>query len=235
MFRQTTKLEDFNSLKQRLQISDENKASKKAKCELDLTNVLDNKIELAYKEACENRRFEIQMYWHRAGYFWAFIVSIYTAFFFVSGNDGSAIVYKEMIKLALSFLGFVFCLGFYFSNKGSKVWQENWEIHEGFLEDEVAVKLYKTFYYDENKNYSVSKINDVLCAMLSFFSFAFFIAVLVFSIQHWFEDFPFIIKAFLFVFAIFVVLIFLHIVKKQVSGNPFETKELKFKQAEYHE
>ena len=35
----------------------------------------------AWKTAWENRKFEIEMYWRRAAYFWVFIAAIYTAFF----------------------------------------------------------------------------------------------------------------------------------------------------------
>lgn len=40
----------------------------------------DSKIENAYRQAAEIRKFEIELFWKRAGYFWAFIVSIYAAF-----------------------------------------------------------------------------------------------------------------------------------------------------------
>ena len=218
MLKNTKVTNDYQTVKDRL--SAENKGAK-------------NKIELAYKEVCETRRFEIQMYWHRAAYFWAFIVSIYTAFFFISGNDGDQIASKEIIKLALAFLGFVFCLGFYFSNKGSKVWQENWEILEGLLEDEVSIKLYKTFYYDAKNNYSVSKINDWLCGILSAFSFVFFAMVLIQTINLLFC--PYYIKLAIFVMTLFCVMLFLHIAKKSISGNECGEKELEFKKVEYHD
>lgn len=249
MVRETRTVGSFSELKDRLDLNDKEGGARKKtvtvrrkggqaegqsqEWEIELPD--DSRHELAYREACENRRFEIQMYWHRAAYFWAFIAAIYTALFFISGKDGDGAEFGQVIKLALSFLGFAFCTGFYFANRGSKVWQENWEIHEGLLEDKVAVRLYKTFHFDRKNDYSVSKINDWLCGILSLFSFGFFCATLVLSIQKWFGRFPFAVKFFLFALSVFAVLLLLHIAKKSVRGNKSGAKTAEFKRADYHE
>jgi uncharacterized membrane protein (DUF485 family) len=71
----------------------------------------------------------------------------------------------------VSSLGFVFSLGWYFVNRGSKAWQRNWEAHVDLLEDEVMGPLYKTginrytykfFDLTEAYPFSVSKINQIL-------------------------------------------------------------------------
>lgn len=191
--------------------------------------------EAAYKEASENRRFEVQMYWHRAAYFWAFIVSIYTAFFFISANSVNAdanIPHSHLIRLGLAFLGFLFCAGFYLVNVGSKQWIKNWEYHEGLLEDEFAGKLYKTYLYDSEKSFSVSKINECLCLALSFASGAFFVLQLVDCIKKWFGFCP-VLCFVLFAASIAFLAIFLRFAKSRLMGNNESEQELKFKRAEY--
>ncbi len=193
--------------------------------------------EAAYKEAAENRRFEIQMYWHRAAYFWAFIVSIYTAFFFISANanggkDDANIPHSHLIRLGLAFLGFLFCAGFYLVNVGSKQWIKNLEYHEGLLEDEFAGKLYKTYFYDTEKSFSVSKINEWLCLALIFASGAFFVLQLVDCIQKWFAPCPALCFA-LFAASIAFLAIFLRFAKSRLMGNNEAKQELNFKRAEY--
>ncbi|MDE5776160.1 MAG: hypothetical protein K2H67_04695 [Treponemataceae bacterium] len=115
----------------------------------------------AYEQAAEIRKFEIELYWKRAGYFWAFIVSIYTAFFSVQKE----FYYRKFVGFthgaiplfALSALGFFFCLAWLLSSKASKFWQENWESHIDLLEDYVTGPLYKI--YRASASFSVSKIN----------------------------------------------------------------------------
>lgn len=188
--------------------------------------------EASYKEASENRRFEIQMYWHRAAYFWAFIISIYTAFFFISGNDENAIPHSALIKLGLAFLGFLFCSGFYLVNVGSKQWIKNWEYHEGLLEDEFAGSLYKTYLYNRDESFSVSKINECLCLALSFASGAFFVLHLVDCIEKWFEVCP-AFKFAIFAASITFVAIFLKYAKSHLMGNDKDEEDLNFKKVEY--
>ncbi|MBD5404738.1 MAG: hypothetical protein HDR55_07110 [Treponema sp.] len=120
-----------------------------------------SKIEKAYEQAAKTREFEIELYWKRAGYFWAFIVSIYTAFFSVQKefyyDKCTGFTHGAIPLLVLSALGFFFCLAWLLSSKASKFWQENWESHIDLLEDYVTGPLYKT--YRASASFSVSKIN----------------------------------------------------------------------------
>ena len=140
------------------------------------------------KNALDIRKFEIEMYWKRTAFFWAFIVSIYTAFFFLltkQNNDEYAI-----FLVLLSFLAIIFSIAWVFVNKGSKFWQENWEQHVSLLENEP---LYDVFlnpkesgsWYKPFKEYdfSVSKINLFLSFVVSISSFL----VFVFSLVHFFH------------------------------------------------
>lgn len=120
-----------------------------------------SKLEKAYEQASKIREFEIELYWKRAGYFWAFIVSIYTAFFSVQKefyyDKDSGFTHGKLPLLVLSALGFFFCLAWLCSSYASKHWQENWENHIDLLEDYVTGPLYKI--YRAGKSFSVSKIN----------------------------------------------------------------------------
>ena len=127
------------------------------------TNSYTPKYEKAYEAAEKIRQFEIELFWKRATFFWAFITAIYTAYYKVLTK---IYVYKceeiekyhhgEFPLLVLSALGLFFCFSWLLSSKGSKHWQENWEHHLDLLEDNVTGPLYKT--YVAGKTYSESKI-----------------------------------------------------------------------------
>jgi hypothetical protein len=80
-------------------------------------------------------------------------------------------IQKADTLLLVCCLGFVFSVAWYFANRGSKFWQENWENHVDLLEDPVIGPLYKTVLHDEGMHplrlfgafrFSVSKINIIL-------------------------------------------------------------------------
>lgn len=125
---------------------------------------------LAY--ATDIRKFEIELYWKRATYFWAFIGGAFA---------GYALTYKTStehepwLSLLFSSLGLVFAFAWYLVNRGSKFWQNNWERHVDLLEDLTLGPLYKTIATDTAyKNpltaagdFSVSKINQVLSVFVT--------------------------------------------------------------------
>jgi hypothetical protein len=90
----------------------------------------------ALQEARENRRFEIELYWKRAGYFWLFISAAFAGY--------AALQAHQIIAFLLACLGLIFSLAWYFVNRGSKYWQENWELHVDLLEDSFSGPVYKT-------------------------------------------------------------------------------------------
>ena len=150
----------------------------------------------ALEQALRTREFEISLYWKRTAYFWAFIVSIYVAYFnvFDVKNCGETLTFIRPASLiALSFLGFFFSLAWFMVNKGSKFWQENWEIHVSMLEDDVIGPLYKThlnpsysskFGLTSAFDFSVSKVNMVASFVVGLFAVCFFI----WNIHHFFFD-----------------------------------------------
>lgn len=133
-----------------------------------------NKKEKALKYALDIRKFEIELYWKRATYFWAFIAATMTGYF---ATNSSNLINKGDYVFLLACVGLVFSLGWFYVNKGSKYWQENWENHVNMLEDNVIGPLYTVVLSrQEDKKikdkikrllfgpapFSVSKINQLI-------------------------------------------------------------------------
>ena len=131
----------------------------------------------ALRYALEIRSFEIELYWKRATYFWAFIGATLAGYGAVQAASSIPVSSKQDLSVALSCLGLVFSFGWFCVNKGSKQWQENWENHVDLLEDEIIGPLYKIILMrPKSKNaikgirrfvvgpgsYSVSKINQMI-------------------------------------------------------------------------
>lgn len=94
----------------------------------------------ALDRALEIRKFEIDLYWKRASYFWTFIGATLAGFVAV---QVSTTLRKDDMSVLLASLGLVFSVAWLFVNRGSKYWQENWEYHVDMLEDSVNGPLYK--------------------------------------------------------------------------------------------
>lgn len=124
-------------------------------------------------QALEVRKFEIELYWKRATYFWAFIAASFAGFFVVMSSNN--IDNHKSILIVVSIIGFLFSLGWHLVNRGSKYWQKNWEIHVSMLEDDILGPLYKTLLNPERCTlseltseypFSVSKINQILSLVI---------------------------------------------------------------------
>ena len=74
-------------------------------------------------------------------YFWAFIAIALAGFGSVLAAKGIPCDEKREALLTASCLGLVFSVAWYFVNRASKLWQENWEKHVDLLEDEVIGPL----------------------------------------------------------------------------------------------
>lgn len=135
----------------------------------DSTFNIDRKKALEY--ALDIRKFEIDLYWKRATYFWTFIGVAFAGYFALSAAKN---VSEEAIFL-INCLGFIFTFSWYLVNRGSKFWQNNWERHVDMLEDKEIGPLYKTainmkhskmINIFEEYPFSVSKINQILSLFL---------------------------------------------------------------------
>jgi hypothetical protein len=121
----------------------------------------------ALKQALDIRKFEIELYWKRATYFWTFLAATFAGYFLVHRMESP----PQYLIFIVCNLGFMFSLCWFLVNKGSKFWQNNWERHVDRLEDLEMGPLYKTVISEENLSkwsatkeypFSVSKINQLL-------------------------------------------------------------------------
>lgn len=115
----------------------------------------------ALEKAWHLRDFEINLYWERAKYFWGFIASSFAAYFISLGSISEH--FPELPFIVIS-IGIIFSLAWLIVNLGSKKWQENWEAHIDYLEDNFIGPLYRTVL--NVKNFSVSKVNIVTSAFM---------------------------------------------------------------------
>ena len=128
----------------------------------------------ALDRALDIRKFEIDLYWKRASYFWTFIGAAFAGFVAVQASNSPS---KTHLSVLLSCLGLVFAFAWLAANRGSKHWQENWEKHVDMLEDPVTGPLYKVVLTRNDPSgikehikhlitgpspFSVSKINQIL-------------------------------------------------------------------------
>ena len=155
----------------------------------ELGNLTLEQYKEALKTALDIRKFEIERYWIRAAYFWAFIAACFTAY--------GVTLYHEIRFLAfmLSFLGMMASISFWLVTKGCKFWQQNWEMHVDALEYAFMGDLYKTvliasdvsrFSISKAWPISVSKVNQYMAFMLIiFWGIIFFVTI--FETEYIFE------------------------------------------------
>jgi hypothetical protein len=118
--------------------------------------------------ALDIRKFEIELYWKRAAYFWAFTGAALVAYLAALTSKG--VESRPRALLLTSCVGLVFAVAWYLVNRASKYWQANWELHVDLLEDKVNSPIYKTVLAGSNPwwklqgpyPFSVSKINQLL-------------------------------------------------------------------------
>lgn len=98
------------------------------------------------KVILDTRKFEIDLYWKRATYFWTFIAATLTGYGLTLSVDKAKVDIGNVNKFQFLIicLGIVFSLSWFLVNKGRKFWQENWEAHLNLTEDNVIGPLFKT-------------------------------------------------------------------------------------------
>jgi hypothetical protein len=139
------------------------------------------RAKMAFEKAWETRNFEIEMYWKRATYFWAFIASALVGYFALTNTDS----YRKPDSLDHVEVYFVVCVGlilataWFLTNIGSKTWQRHWEVHVDLLEDPFTGPLYKTVHPLET--FSVSKINEIV-------SFSFIVLWLLLGLKYFLDN-----------------------------------------------
>jgi uncharacterized membrane protein len=100
--------------------------------------------EEALKQASDIRKFEIELCWKRAAYFWAFIASAFVAYFSVANEKLESLpVDKKAALFIIALFGLFLSFCWFFINKASHYWIRNWEHQVELLEDEITGPLYK--------------------------------------------------------------------------------------------
>lgn len=126
--------------------------------------------ERAFEVALDTRRFEIELYWKRAHYFFGIMCGLGGASAILTFIRSEENIDNGLFLLSLFVIG---CIGivtsfaWYFTNKGSKYWQENWEQYVDALGEDIIGALFKhsiTEKYGHKAllRYSVSRINEKL-------------------------------------------------------------------------
>jgi hypothetical protein len=119
----------------------------------------------ALEKAHDLRKFEIELYWKRATYFWTIIALAFAGFFAASNASDLSNSY------VIACLGFTFSFGWYLVNRASSAVQRNWDLHVRLLEDGVTGPLHKWFLHEKQYSltdipgpyrYSISKLNATL-------------------------------------------------------------------------
>lgn len=171
------------------------------------------------KIAHDIRKFEIELFWKRGTYYWAFILGAFTAHFALLGmlfdkdscREFSLEKFFNLSGMSLFSLAItaLFCFIFSFSwclvNKGSKFWQENWEEHIYHLENDAVGRLYKTYLNSKKKekfgwfplsceaySYSVTKVTMLTSSALCIFSLVltlFYIIVMFVKMKKYYVPF----------------------------------------------
>ena len=124
----------------------------------------------ALDQALDIRKFEIELYWKRAAYFWSLITAAFAGYFALITNN------QKDLSLIVACIGFILSFSWYLVNRGSKYWQSNWERHVDCLEDKHNGPLYKTivannefsiFKFWSAYPFSVSRINQLVSLYIS--------------------------------------------------------------------
>ena len=138
-------------------------------------------LHLALEKAHDIRKFEIELYWKRATYFFAFFTVITAAFGYLFTSDR----YNSFAP-GVCIIGIILSICFIYVNKGSKYWQCNWEYLIDKLEFYITGNLYKVYFYEtlNDQRPSVSDINLLISYTICYiWHIAFFVSLYMYT--HW--------------------------------------------------
>ncbi|MBU3258441.1 hypothetical protein KPG71_00290 [Roseovarius sp. PS-C2] len=133
----------------------------------------------AYDKAHDIRKFEIEMYWRRSAYLWtlqgAALAGLALILSTIKVTDTClGLVFEKTEScqrewVAIVVIVGIWCFGTFTAFiwllllRGAKFWQNNWERHVDFLEDQISGALYKTYPVARfEAPYSVSKLNELM-------------------------------------------------------------------------
>src|SRR5271157_3188067 len=133
----------------------------------------------AFAIAHDTRKFEIELYWRRSAYFWAFVAAAFAGYFALASSSQAGTTGQENLvpyQLLVAIVGMTFSLSWHLVGRASKFWQENWEWHIDHLEESISGPLYQTIMNPRRKvalspidpvPLSVSRINMLLSLIVT--------------------------------------------------------------------
>lgn len=129
-------------------------------------------LDSAFEIALDTRKFEIELYWKRTGYFVLFIGAVFVAY-----KGFSKECSHEWLLPFLASIGYLLSLLWYMANRGSKYWQENWEHNIEELSTYIGKPIFgiikcptqKSPYSDLMDAYpfSLSKVNQMVSIIIT--------------------------------------------------------------------
>ncbi len=132
----------------------------------------------ALTRAHELRKFEIENYWRRATYFWAFQIASFGLLGLIWRDVGDTGGLERSALLLPCGLGAISAQVGWLTAKGSKFWQENWEAHVDILEREQEGRLTQVVLTSHGPQFSVSGVNQNFMLLLLLGWLAAFVVVL---------------------------------------------------------
>lgn len=151
----------------------------------NITKQNKKKLKEAYTRAHEIRKFEIELYWKRATYFWAFELVALTGFgalFFKLLEPKNSLQITGALSL-VSFGGTLITYLWMLVLLGSKSWQKNWEKHLDMLEYYFSGNLYKCMFLCGENPFSSSAASTYIAKTF----LAFWIICLTYSLISFLE------------------------------------------------
>ena len=127
------------------------------------------KLKAALELAHDIRQFEIELYWKRATYFWAFQLIAFSALGLLL-KDGhiSPLSQLPLGRLLIPApIGVITAFAGYLTARGAKFWQQNWESHVDILEDVTKERLTHVILCRHPPQFSVSRVNQKLLGYLT--------------------------------------------------------------------
>jgi ABC-type xylose transport system permease subunit len=134
----------------------------------------ESKLAALQETAHSIRQFEIELYWKRAAYFWAFQLVSFAALGLLF-KDGKVTI-PQLLAIPSS-IGVITAFAGVLTARGSKFWQENWEAHVDLLEGQAGQRLTQVVMCRRPAQFSVSRVNECLLYLLT----GSWMVVLVFS------------------------------------------------------
>ena len=139
----------------------------------------------ALRRAHDLRKFEIENYWKRATYFWAFQLAAFTLFGLIWKETGEGGALERLALLVPAGLGAISARVGWLTAKGSKFWQENWESHVDMLEQEVEGRMTQVVLSKSGSQFSVSAANQNFMLLLTLGWVAAFVVIVYPLSEAW--------------------------------------------------